>query len=81
MDTRTNSIKETIAEQLGMPVSEVKDAATFDDLLADSLDLIEIVMSVEDEFLIEISDEMLPKEGKTTVAEFIAVVSGLKAAA
>jgi acyl carrier protein len=81
MDAIASSIKETIAEQLGLVPSEVKDTATFDDLMADSLDLIEIAMTVEDQFLIEISDAMLPNEGRTTVAEFIAIATQLKSAA
>jgi acyl carrier protein len=81
MDAIASSIKETIAEQLGLDLCEVKDTATFDELMADNLDLIEIVMTVEDEFLIEISDAMVPNEGKTTVAEFIALIAQIKAAA
>ena len=47
-----------IAEQLGKSESEVKLESHFiDDLGADSLDLVELIMSMEDEFGVEIADE------------------------
>lgn len=51
-------IKSIIAEQLGVKVEEVVDTASFiDDLGADSLDTVELVMALEEEFGIEIPDE------------------------
>jgi acyl carrier protein len=51
-------VKSIIAEQLGVKKEEVKDASSFiDDLGADSLDTVELVMALEEEFGIEISDE------------------------
>ena len=51
-------IKEIIVEQLGVDESEVTPEAHFiDDLGADSLDTVELVMALEEEFGIEISDE------------------------
>lgn len=51
-------IKAIIAEQLGVKVEEVVDTASFiDDLGADSLDTVELVMALEEEFSIEIPDE------------------------
>ena len=45
------SIKQVIAKQLGLDESEIKDEASFmDDLGADSLDLVELVMSFENDF-------------------------------
>lgn len=51
-------IKAIIVEQLGVDESEVtKEAHFIDDLGADSLDTVELVMALEEEFGIEISDE------------------------
>ena len=57
MDTKSRIIK-IIKEQLGVEESEVKPEASFvDDLGADSLDTVEILMAIEEEFGIEIPDE------------------------
>ena len=59
-------IKEIIAEQLGIDEEEVVNDASFvDDLGADSLDLVELIMALEEEFGKEISDE--EAEAITTV--------------
>jgi acyl carrier protein len=51
-------VKELIVQQLGVSESEVVPEAKFiDDLGADSLDLVELVMALEDEYGIEIPDE------------------------
>jgi acyl carrier protein len=51
-------VKKMIVEQLGVSESEVVPAAKFiDDLGADSLDIVELVMALEDEYGIEIPDE------------------------
>ena len=51
-------VRSIIAEQLGVKVEEVVDQASFtDDLGADSLDTVELVMALEEEFGIEIPDE------------------------
>lgn len=51
-------VKKIIVEQLGVNQEEVKDDASFiDDLGADSLDTVELVMALEEEFNAEIPDE------------------------
>jgi acyl carrier protein len=51
-------IKEIVAEQLGVDEAQVANESSFmDDLGADSLDTVELVMALEEEFEIEISDE------------------------
>ncbi len=51
-------LRKIVAEQLGVEDSQVVVGASFaDDLNADSLDLVELIMSLEEEFGIEISDE------------------------
>ncbi len=61
-------VKEIIVEKLGVDESEVKPETSFvEDLGADSLDLVELIMALEDEFGVEISDE--DAEKITTVRE------------
>jgi len=51
-------VKEIVVEQLGVDPDEVTNEASFvDDLGADSLDLVELVMALEEEFDLEIPDE------------------------
>jgi len=51
-------VKKIIVEQLGVDENEVVPTASFvEDLNADSLDLVELIMSLEEEFGLEISDE------------------------
>jgi acyl carrier protein len=53
-----SKVKEVVAEQLGTEVSELKaETSLKDDLNADSLDLFQIIMSLEEEFGIEIPTE------------------------
>ncbi|EPE37644.1 acyl carrier protein [Candidatus Photodesmus katoptron] len=55
-------VKKIIIEQLGVDEAEVKNEASFvDDLGADSLDTVELVMALEEEFDIEIPDEEAEK--------------------
>ena len=58
MAVQAERIKAIIAEQLGVKPEEVTDQAKFiEDLGADSLDTVELVMALEEEFGIEIPDE------------------------
>jgi acyl carrier protein len=51
-------VKEVLSEQLGVDENEVSEEASFqEDLDADSLDLVELIMELEDQFGIKISDE------------------------
>ena len=53
-------VKQIIVEQLGVEESEVTPTASFvDDLGADSLDTVELVMALEEEFDIEVAEEQL----------------------
>jgi len=70
MSETVGKIKSIIAEQLGVKKEEVTDTAKFiDDLGADSLDTVELVMALEEEFGIEIPDE--DAEKMTNVGEAI----------
>ncbi|EGS32799.1 acyl carrier protein [Megasphaera sp. UPII 135-E] len=55
-------VKSIVVEQLGVDEKEVKlDAAFIDDLGADSLDIVELIMAFEEEFNIEIPDDVAEK--------------------
>lgn len=57
-----DDIKEVVVEQLGVNADEVKDDAKFvEDLGADSLDVVELVMALEEKFDIEIPDDEAEK--------------------
>ncbi len=63
-------LKPIIAEQLGVDEADVKEDASFtEDLNADSLDLVELIMSLEEQFHLQISDE--DAEKITTVGEAV----------
>jgi len=57
-----DKVKKIIAEKLSVDLEEVVPEASFvDDLVADSLDLVELIMSMEEEFDIDIPDEKAEK--------------------
>ncbi len=68
-------IFQIIAEQLGISEDEiVRDASLIDDMGADSLDIVELVMAMEEEFEMEIPDE--DAEKISTVQDIIDYVQG-----
>ena len=79
MSSVEDQVRSIIAEQLGIKADEIKDDASFvDDLGADSLDTVELVMALEEEFETEIPDEEAEKI--TTVQNAIDYVNQAKGA-
>lgn len=74
MSTIEERVKKIVVEQLGVPEEEVTNEASFvDDLGADSLDTVELVMALEEAFECEIPDE--DAEKITTVQQAINYVN------
>jgi len=60
--TTFDKVKEIVVEQLGVDEADVSMDSTFiDDLGADSLDIVELIMAFEEEFNVEIPDEVAEK--------------------
>ncbi len=75
MESIEQRVKRIVAEQLGVKEADIKIESTFvDDLGADSLDTVELVMALEEEFECEIPDEEAEKI--TSVQQAIDYVSG-----
>lgn len=75
MATTAERVKDIIVKQLGVKPEEVKEDASFtDDLGADSLDLVEVVMALEEEFDAQIPDEEAEKI--KTVGDAISYIDG-----
>ena len=70
MDNIVERVKKIVAEQLGVNEADIKNESSFvDDLGADSLDTVELVMALEEEFECEIPDE--DAEKITTVQQAV----------
>ncbi|MFZ9994286.1 MAG: acyl carrier protein [Steroidobacteraceae bacterium] len=79
MSTVEQQVKAIVAEQLGVKLEQVTNNASFvDDLGADSLDTVELVMALEEEFETEIPDE--DAEKITTVQQAIDYVEARRKA-
>jgi len=77
MSDTFNELKEIVKDLLGVDDEKVTMEARFrEDLEADSLDLVELIMAFEDKFGAEISDEDAQKI--TTVGEAVAYIDGHK---
>ena len=73
MENIEQRVRKIVAEQLGVNEAEIKNESSFtQDLGADSLDTVELVMALEDEFECEIPDE--DAEKILTVADAIAYI-------
>ncbi|MBS1157919.1 MAG: acyl carrier protein [Azonexus sp.] len=70
MDNIVERVKKIVAEQLGVNEADIKNESSFvDDLGADSLDTVELVMALEEEFELEIPDDQA--ENITTVQQAV----------
>ncbi|MCD7847773.1 MAG: acyl carrier protein [Oscillospiraceae bacterium] len=67
-----DKIAAIIADQLDMDLSDITSESSFEDLGADSLDVVDVIMTLEDEFDMEIPDEAI--EGMKTVGELVKYV-------
>ena len=75
MSQNFDKIKEIIIDKLGVDESKISDDSKFiDDLGADSLDTVELIMQFEEEFNIEIPDE--DAETITTVGKAVSYIEG-----
>ena len=75
MENIEQRVKKIVAEQLGVNEADVKNESSFvNDLGADSLDTVELVMALEEEFGVEVPEEDL--EGVETVGQAFDLVVG-----
>ncbi len=77
MSDTADRVKKIVVEHLGVEADKVNEDASFiDDLGADSLDIVELVMAFEEEFGVEIPDDAAEKIG--TVADAIKYINDNK---
>lgn len=78
MSDTADRVKKIVVEHLGVEAEKVTEESSFiDDLGADSLDIVELVMAFEEEFSVEIPDDAAEKI--TTVADAVAFINEHKA--
>jgi acyl carrier protein len=78
MDETADRVKKIVVEHLGVEAEKVTEEASFiDDLGADSLDIVELVMAFEEEFGVEIPDDAAEKI--STVNDAITYIEAHKA--
>ena len=65
-------IRDLSAEQFSVPKEEITEETTFKELEADSLDLVELIMAIEEEFDLQVADEDV--EGIATVGDVVEYV-------
>lgn len=72
-----DKIREIISDKLGIKEDEITMESTFEDLGADSLDIVEFIMAIEDEYDIQVADEEVEKvETVGDVVEYIETLVG-----
>ncbi len=71
-----DKVKSIVANQLGVDEADITVETTFDDLNADSLDVVELIMALEEEFDIEIPDE--DSEKIKTIGDAAEYIKGKK---
>lgn len=77
MEEIFNEVKDIIVEQLGVEADKVTMEASFiDDLGADSLDIVELIMALEDKYETEIADEVAEK--MATVKDVVEYINNNK---
>ena len=69
-------VKEIVADGLGVDAADLTEETTFESLGADSLDLMDMVMSFEDAFSVEIDSEEM--QTLTTIGSVVTYLEGLK---
>jgi len=74
MDEKLLKVREIIAEQLDVDLDDITlETSLVEDLKADSLDIVELIMAFEDEFLIKIDDDVL--ENIQTVQDILNAIA------
>jgi acyl carrier protein len=76
MGTTFERVQKVVVNRLKVSADEVKEAVTFEDLGADELDKIDVVIGIEDEFEINISDD--DWDGVKTIGEAVTLVNKLE---